>query len=134
MKEEYDVVVVGAGPGGSIAARTAAEDCDVLLIEKRQEIGSPVRCAEGVDIRLVAKYIVLIRSGSQARLKESNLTLPTVLSTSWFSKKLTDIGKLVPDNTRPAVFLTIRHLLFIAAQPAKRVPLIPLTIHHICIA
>jgi digeranylgeranylglycerophospholipid reductase len=29
----------------------------VLLIEKRQEIGSPVRCGEGVDIRLVSKYI-----------------------------------------------------------------------------
>ena len=48
MRDEYDIVVVGAGPGGSIAARTAAEECDVLLIEKRQEVGSPVRCAEGV--------------------------------------------------------------------------------------
>jgi digeranylgeranylglycerophospholipid reductase len=48
MRDEYDVIVIGAGPGGSIAASTVAEDCDVLLIEKRQEIGSPVRCAEGV--------------------------------------------------------------------------------------
>jgi digeranylgeranylglycerophospholipid reductase len=48
MRDEYDIVVIGAGPGGSIAARTAAEECDVLLIEKRQEVGSPVRCAEGV--------------------------------------------------------------------------------------
>jgi len=48
MKGEYDVIVVGAGPAGSIAARTAAENgLDVLLIEKRQEIGDPVRCAEG---------------------------------------------------------------------------------------
>jgi len=48
MKSEYDVIVVGAGPAGSIAARTAAENgLDVLLIEKRQEIGDPVRCAEG---------------------------------------------------------------------------------------
>ncbi|AEH61445.1 geranylgeranyl reductase [Methanosalsum zhilinae DSM 4017] len=49
MKDEYDVVVVGAGPAGSIAAKNAAlKGLDVLLIEKRQEIGDPVRCAEGV--------------------------------------------------------------------------------------
>jgi digeranylgeranylglycerophospholipid reductase len=58
MREEYDVVVVGAGPGGSIAARTAAEECDVLLVEKRQEIGSPVRCAEGVGVSMgLPKFI-----------------------------------------------------------------------------
>jgi digeranylgeranylglycerophospholipid reductase len=43
--DDYDVVVVGAGPAGSVAAKNAAADCDVLLVEKRQEIGSPVRCA-----------------------------------------------------------------------------------------
>jgi len=45
-----DVVVVGAGPGGSMAAKTAAEKgLKVVLVEKRQEIGDPVRCAEGVS-------------------------------------------------------------------------------------
>src|SRR6266568_1230114 len=46
---EYDVVVVGAGPSGSMTARYAAMGgCRTLLIEKRQEIGSPVRCGEGL--------------------------------------------------------------------------------------
>jgi digeranylgeranylglycerophospholipid reductase len=46
---EYDVVVVGAGPSGSMTARyAAAGGCRTLLIEKRQEIGSPVRCGEGL--------------------------------------------------------------------------------------
>src|SRR3989440_4672478 len=46
---QYDVVVVGAGPSGSMAARYAAMGgCRTLLIEKRQEIGSPVRCGEGL--------------------------------------------------------------------------------------
>jgi digeranylgeranylglycerophospholipid reductase len=46
---ETDVLVVGAGPGGSMAAKFAAiNGARTLLIEKRQEIGSPVRCAEGI--------------------------------------------------------------------------------------
>ncbi len=47
---ECDVVVVGAGPGGSMAAKYAAlGGLDVILLEKRAEIGSPLRCAEGVS-------------------------------------------------------------------------------------
>lgn len=47
--ESYDVVVVGAGPAGSVAAQGFAErGFDVALLEKRQEVGCPVRCAEGV--------------------------------------------------------------------------------------
>src|SRR2546428_13245621 len=46
---QYDVVVVGAGPSGSMTARYAAMGgCRTLLIEKRQEIGSPGRCGEGL--------------------------------------------------------------------------------------
>ena len=49
-KEQYDVVVVGAGPAGSITAKTAAEQgLDVLLIERNAEIGVPVKCAEAVS-------------------------------------------------------------------------------------
>jgi digeranylgeranylglycerophospholipid reductase len=45
----YEVIVVGAGPGGSCAARSAAsKGLKTLLIEKRQEIGTPVRCGEGI--------------------------------------------------------------------------------------
>ncbi len=52
MEMEYDVVVVGAGPGGSVAAKYAASNgCSTLLIEKRQEIGTPVRCGEGIAKR-----------------------------------------------------------------------------------
>ena len=47
---DYDVVVVGAGPGGSATARKCAElGLKVALLEKRAEIGSPKRCAEGLS-------------------------------------------------------------------------------------
>ena len=49
MDLEVDVLVVGAGPTGSTAARyAAAGGAQTLLIEKRQEIGTPVRCGEAI--------------------------------------------------------------------------------------
>ena len=40
IHSEYDVIVVGAGPGGSISAKICAENgLRTLLLEKRQEIG-----------------------------------------------------------------------------------------------
>jgi len=62
MKDKYDVIVVGAGPGGSMAAKVAAKGgLDVLLVEKRQEIGSPVRCAEGVSKKGLKKFLPEIK-------------------------------------------------------------------------
>lgn len=47
---ETDVLVIGAGPAGSTAAKHAAMGgADVLLIDKKSEIGTPKRCAEGVS-------------------------------------------------------------------------------------
>lgn len=41
----YDVVVVGAGPAGAIAAKYAAQNgASTLLIEEHASIGSPVQC------------------------------------------------------------------------------------------
>jgi digeranylgeranylglycerophospholipid reductase len=50
MKTDYDIIVVGAGPAGSMTAWHAAQKgARVLMIEKRQEIGSSLRCAEGIS-------------------------------------------------------------------------------------
>ena len=46
----YDVLVIGAGPAGSSAARYSARyGLKTLMVEKRPDIGSPVRCGEGVS-------------------------------------------------------------------------------------
>jgi len=46
-----DVLVVGAGPAGSMAAKVAAEKgVDVIIIEEHETPGTPVYCAEGLSI------------------------------------------------------------------------------------
>jgi len=49
-----DVLVVGAGPAGSAAARAAAESgANVVVVERRSKIGVPVQCAEYIPAPLL---------------------------------------------------------------------------------
>jgi digeranylgeranylglycerophospholipid reductase len=75
IRESYDVVVIGAGPAGSIAARTCAQaGLSVLLAEKRQEIGSPVRCAEAAGKETAAEFIPLDSQWIAAEVDHFSLT------------------------------------------------------------
>ena len=50
---KYDAVIVGAGPAGSVTARFAAESgAKVLIVERRQEVGVPVLCGEGISRKI----------------------------------------------------------------------------------
>ena len=47
---KYDVIVIGGGPAGLSAARTAAEGgLRTLLVEEHSEIGLPLACGEGIS-------------------------------------------------------------------------------------
>ncbi len=50
----YDVIVIGGGPCGSVAAKeTASHNLKTLLIDKKQHIGRPVHCTGLISKRAV---------------------------------------------------------------------------------
>ena len=54
--KEYDVLVVGAGPAGSGAARASAmAGAKTLMVDKKKEIGTPVQCGEVIGLELVKR-------------------------------------------------------------------------------
>jgi digeranylgeranylglycerophospholipid reductase len=73
----YDVVVIGAGPAGSMAAKTAAElGLNVLLVEKRQEIGTPVRCAEGISKENIERFFEIDKKWIAAEVTGAKIYAP----------------------------------------------------------
>ena len=67
---QFDVVAIGAGPAGSrTAARIAQEGFSALLLEKRERVGYPIRCAEAVGPRsAVERYLPLDESLISAQI------------------------------------------------------------------
>ncbi len=58
MRDKYDIIVVGAGPAGSMAARySAAQGVNVLILEKDRDVGYPVRCGEAASKKGVEEFI-----------------------------------------------------------------------------
>ena len=87
VTHDVDVLVVGAGPAGSIAAREAARagpSLHVVLLERDRAVGAPVRCAEGVG---------------DAGLRE----FANPDGASWVARKITRVIFLAPDDTEVKV-------------------------------
>jgi digeranylgeranylglycerophospholipid reductase len=58
MKNKYDVLIIGGGPAGALAGKTAAEKgLSACIVEKRPAIGAPVRCAEGIGREALIEFI-----------------------------------------------------------------------------
>ena len=77
MKKEYDIIVVGAGPAGSIAARFAAEQgISVLILEKDRDVGYPVRCGEAISKAGVEEFMTIDEKWISAKINKFALVSP----------------------------------------------------------
>jgi digeranylgeranylglycerophospholipid reductase len=76
-RRDYDILVVGAGPAGSAAAMTAAGlGARVLVAERREVIGVPVRCAEYIPRALLGELPFRDRTFVVQSVKAMRTLLP----------------------------------------------------------
>ena len=91
---KYDVVVVGGRIGGSISSLFASKnDVDVLMIEKRQEIGVPVQCAEGTP-HLTFETLEMEPSKKYICTEIENVTVHAPNQKSVNAEELVDVDSL----------------------------------------
>ena len=77
MKNKYDIIVVGGGPGGSMAALHAAKNgAKVCLLEKTRDIGYPVRCGEAIGEQGIKQFFEPKESWIAAIIKKCRLVSP----------------------------------------------------------
>jgi len=77
MKSHYNLLVVGGGPAGAIAARTAAhQGLSSCLVEKRPAIGAPVRCAEGIGREALTEFVKPDERWISAEMKGAAIVAP----------------------------------------------------------
>lgn len=78
MSNSFDLIVIGAGPAGSMAADTAAaEGLSVLLLEEHKQVGVPVTCAEGLSRSTITDYLDIESNWVAQSLKGSIVRGPS---------------------------------------------------------
>ncbi|VVC71986.1 Digeranylgeranylglycerophospholipid reductase [uncultured archaeon] len=83
MAYDFDVIVVGCGPAGAMAAKAAAKaGCSVAAFDKRKELGAPVRCGEGIGLHWMEEL------GSKLRPKaiSAEINGSVLISPDWKRK------------------------------------------------
>ncbi|MCG3219250.1 MAG: NAD(P)/FAD-dependent oxidoreductase [Candidatus Heimdallarchaeota archaeon] len=82
--KEFEISIVGGGPAGLQAARTAAENGNsVVVYEKQQEIGIPLMCGEGISETTLEAFNLPI-DGDYFRRKIDKMRLFTANGTSFY--------------------------------------------------
>jgi len=117
MPHEWDVLIIGAGPAGTACGKKLAENgFSVKIYDRRQEIGSPKRCGEGlsetiqgmigkIPERCIAQKIrgarVYAPNGKylEAILEYGGFVLERKVFDKWLAEEAIKAGALIQANT-----------------------------------
>ena len=77
MKNNYDVIIVGGGPSGSMSAiEIAKAGYSVCILEKDRDIGMPVRCGEAIGYTGLTQFFSPKPEWVASEIKGANLIAP----------------------------------------------------------
>ena len=89
MKNKYDIIIVGSGPAGSMAAFGAASNGKrVCLLERKPKAGTPVRCGEGIGYKGLTRTLE-----PRPEWIKSTITRARMVSPSGIAVEIGDMDK-----------------------------------------
>lgn len=110
-----DVVIIGAGPAGAMAAqKIAADGHEVVLIERKKEVGKPIQCAEAITqfaldntglpvqekwVRQAVKGVkILLPKEKRFYSKVPGFSINRMVFDQWLTEKAVDNGSDLQTN------------------------------------
>ncbi|HEX3019262.1 MAG TPA: NAD(P)/FAD-dependent oxidoreductase [Chitinispirillaceae bacterium] len=106
-QNSFDIVVVGGGPAGIMAAQHASKNGkSVCLIDRKEKIGYPVRCGEGIGLKGFGISNSIRDEWIRCRVNTLELFAPSGKSVSirnGFNGFVVDRIKMETDMTNEAV-------------------------------
>jgi digeranylgeranylglycerophospholipid reductase len=114
MEKTFETIIVGAGPAGLMAGRYLK---DALILEKKEEIGKPVQCGEGLSKRFLDRYKIK-PDPNWISIDNTKIILPNKKEINFFAKRelfiidRTNFEKFLASQSRAEIQLKKRVIDF----------------------
>jgi digeranylgeranylglycerophospholipid reductase len=96
--EDCDILIIGGGPAGLIVAREAARarrDLSIVLLERDDAVGTPVRCGEGVGSAGLSEFLAPVLDSADAATGSDGATSYA----PWISRRITRVVFRSPNGS-----------------------------------